>query len=170
MAALRVMVIGTPQWLAIMWGNANWAKIPTVCCPLRRKNCHYARSDWAVSTGLRRIGEKKARWMGQNEEAHVGKLLLRFWEGSECNSGTDEILWHRWEIRRKTEKTNLILSPWEAPDYSKIFGHIGNISCGRDIVIWLFLVALQKLKMINIDMSFFHIGQSTSLFTSDFPI
>jgi hypothetical protein len=32
----------------------------------------------------------------------------------------DEILWHRRESRRQTEKTNLILESWESPVYSKI--------------------------------------------------
>jgi hypothetical protein len=31
----------------------------------------------------------------------------------------EEILWHRRESRRKTEKTNIFLQPWEAPAYSK---------------------------------------------------
>jgi len=29
-----------------------------------------------------------------------------------------EILWHRRETRRQTEKTNVSLKPWEAPVYS----------------------------------------------------
>jgi hypothetical protein len=35
----------------------------------------------------------------------------------------EEILWHRRESRRKTEKTNIFLQPWEAPAYSKSWGH-----------------------------------------------
>lgn len=31
----------------------------------------------------------------------------------------EEILWHRRESRRKTEKTNVFLQPWQAPAYSK---------------------------------------------------
>ena len=31
-----------------------------------------------------------------------------------------EILWHRRESRRQTEKTNFDLQSWEAPAYSKI--------------------------------------------------
>ena len=34
----------------------------------------------------------------------------------------DEILWHRRESRRQTEKTNLILESWESPVYSKNLG------------------------------------------------
>jgi hypothetical protein len=39
----------------------------------------------------------------------VGNPLVRFCEGLGNNSGTDEILWHRRETRRRTEKTNFIL-------------------------------------------------------------
>ncbi len=45
MAASRVMGTGTPPWLAMMWGNVHGAKVPTVGRPLRRKHCHYARSE-----------------------------------------------------------------------------------------------------------------------------
>jgi len=31
----------------------------------------------------------------------------------------ERILWHRRESRRKTEKTNIFLQPWEASAYSK---------------------------------------------------
>jgi len=31
----------------------------------------------------------------------------------------EKILWHRRESRRKTEKTNIFLLPWEVPAYSK---------------------------------------------------
>jgi len=31
----------------------------------------------------------------------------------------DEILWHRRESRRLTEKTNFVLQSWESPAYSK---------------------------------------------------
>ena len=48
----------------------------------------------------------------------LGKPLVRFWEGLESNFGMDEILWHRRETRRQTEKTNLILQPRESPAYS----------------------------------------------------
>ncbi len=48
----------------------------------------------------------------------LGKPLVRFCEGLECNFGMDEILWHRRETRRQTEKTNLILQPGESPAYS----------------------------------------------------
>ncbi len=58
MAASRVMGTGRPQWLAMRWGNAHGAKVPTVGRPSKRKHCHYARSDGAVSTHLGRIGEK----------------------------------------------------------------------------------------------------------------
>jgi len=49
----------------------------------------------------------------------VGKPLVRFCEGQENNLGMEKILWHRRESRRKTEKTNIFLQPWEAPAYSK---------------------------------------------------
>ena len=48
----------------------------------------------------------------------LGKPLVRFWEGLESNFGMDEILWHRRETRRQTEKTNLILQPGKSPAYS----------------------------------------------------
>ena len=32
----------------------------------------------------------------------------------------EKILWHRRESRRRTEKTNVFLQPWEAPAYSKM--------------------------------------------------
>ncbi len=48
----------------------------------------------------------------------LGKPLVRFWEGLECNFGMDEILWHRRETRRQTENTKLILQPGESPVYS----------------------------------------------------
>jgi hypothetical protein len=49
----------------------------------------------------------------------VGKPLVRFCEGQENNWGMEEILWHRRESRRQTEKTNFFLQPREAPAYSK---------------------------------------------------
>lgn len=45
MAASRVMGTGRPQRLAMKWGNAHRAKVPTVGRPTRRKHCHYARSE-----------------------------------------------------------------------------------------------------------------------------
>ncbi len=45
MAASRVMGTGTPQWLALKWGNAHRAKVLTVGRPWRGKHCHYARSE-----------------------------------------------------------------------------------------------------------------------------
>jgi hypothetical protein len=36
----------------------------------------------------------------------------------ECNFDRDDIMWHRRETRRQTEKTNLILQPGESPTYS----------------------------------------------------
>ena len=50
----------------------------------------------------------------------MGNPLVRFCEGQEYNCDMDEILWHRRESRRKTEKTNFILQSREAPAYSKI--------------------------------------------------
>ena len=32
--------------------------------------------------------------------------------------GTAEMMWHRRETRRQTEKTNFSLQPWKAPVYS----------------------------------------------------
>jgi hypothetical protein len=34
----------------------------------------------------------------------MGKPLVRFWEGQECNCDMDEILWHRRESRRQRRK------------------------------------------------------------------
>ncbi len=45
MAASRVMGIGKPQRLAMRRGNALGAKVPTICRPLKRKHCRYAKSD-----------------------------------------------------------------------------------------------------------------------------
>ena len=45
MAASRVMGTGMPQRLALKWGNAHRAKVPTVGRPWRRKHCHYARGE-----------------------------------------------------------------------------------------------------------------------------
>ena len=45
MAASRVMGTGTPQRLALKWGSAHRAKVPTVGRPWRRKHCHYARGE-----------------------------------------------------------------------------------------------------------------------------
>ena len=58
MAASRVMGTGTPQRLAMRWGNAHGAKVPTVGRPSKRKQGPYARREYAVSTNLERIGEK----------------------------------------------------------------------------------------------------------------
>ena len=49
----------------------------------------------------------------------MGKPLVRFCEGLECNFGMDEILWHRRETRRQTEKTNLDLNSRD-PIYSPL--------------------------------------------------
>jgi len=39
-----------------------------------------------------------------------------------------EILWHRWETRRQTEKTNLTLTSGEFPVYSKSLWCRGSLS------------------------------------------
>jgi hypothetical protein len=49
----------------------------------------------------------------------MGKPLVRFCEGREFNGDMEEILWHRRETRRQTEKTNLLLQFPESPVYSK---------------------------------------------------
>ena len=49
----------------------------------------------------------------------MGKPLVRFCEGQEFNCDMVEILWHRRESRRQTEKTNFDLQSREAPAYSK---------------------------------------------------
>jgi hypothetical protein len=48
----------------------------------------------------------------------------------------EEILWHRRESRRKTEKTNVFLQPWQAPAYSKRWENkrIGNSQNRRPLV------------------------------------
>ena len=40
----------------------------------------------------------------------MGNPLVRFWEGQEYDWHMEEILWHRRESRRQTEKTNFFLS------------------------------------------------------------
>jgi hypothetical protein len=40
----------------------------------------------------------------------------------------EKILWHRRESRRKTEKTNIFLQPWEASAYSKGWEAGGNLA------------------------------------------
>jgi hypothetical protein len=50
----------------------------------------------------------------------VGKPLVRFQEGPENNSDMGEILWHRRESRRQTEKTNITLQSLETPVYSNL--------------------------------------------------
>jgi len=40
----------------------------------------------------------------------MGNPLVRFWEGQEYDWYMEEILWHRRESRRQTEKTNFFLS------------------------------------------------------------
>jgi len=40
----------------------------------------------------------------------MGNPLVRFWEGQEYGWYMEEILWHRRESRRQTEKTNFFLS------------------------------------------------------------
>jgi hypothetical protein len=48
----------------------------------------------------------------------VGKPLVRFYEGQECNLNMDEIMWHCRESRQKTENTNVVLQLSESPVYS----------------------------------------------------
>ena len=45
----------------------------------------------------------------------MGKPLVRFCEGPGGNCDMDEILWHRRESRRQTEKTNLVPAVTGAP-------------------------------------------------------
>ena len=40
----------------------------------------------------------------------MGNPLVRFWEGQEYDWHMEEIVWHRRESRRLTEKTNVFLS------------------------------------------------------------
>ena len=40
----------------------------------------------------------------------MGNPLVRFWEDQEYDWYMEEILWHRRESRRQTEKTNIFLS------------------------------------------------------------
>jgi len=42
----------------------------------------------------------------------------------------EKILWHRRESRRKTEKTNIFLLPWEVPAYSKRGEDVKKIEVG----------------------------------------
>ena len=61
------------------------------------------------------------RWtkpLKECEEPDVGKLLVRFCEGLRHNWCMAEIMWHRRETRRQTEKTNRDLQPREELVYS----------------------------------------------------
>ena len=61
----------------------------------------------------------------------MGKPLVRFCEGRECNGDMEEILWHRRETRRKTEKTNFSLKPRKAPVYStRQYDHLIELGFG----------------------------------------
>jgi hypothetical protein len=51
------------------------------------------------------------RWVSFAEEPDVGNPQVRFREGQEYDWYMEEILWHRRESRRQTEKTNFFLSP-----------------------------------------------------------
>ncbi len=53
----------------------------------------------------------------------MGNPLVRFCEGLGNNSGTDEILWHRRETRRQTEKTNFILKARGGPSLLELLGY-----------------------------------------------
>ena len=48
----------------------------------------------------------------------MGKLLVRFQEGPENNGDMGEMMWHRRESRRQTEKTNITLQSPKTPVYS----------------------------------------------------
>jgi hypothetical protein len=48
-----------------------------------------------------------------------GKSACPVLRGAGVNRSMDEILWHRRESRRRTEKTNIVLQLWETPAYSK---------------------------------------------------
>jgi hypothetical protein len=73
-----------------------------------------------MSTDLTRIGER----LGENseelsEEPDVWEIRLSgSVRGRGTTEGMAEILWHRRETRRQTEKTNVSLKPREAPVYS----------------------------------------------------
>ena len=49
----------------------------------------------------------------------MGNPLVRFCEGQGNNYDQDKILWHRRASGRQTEKTNVVLSSWESPVYSR---------------------------------------------------
>ena len=52
----------------------------------------------------------------------MGNPLVRFWEGQEYDWYTEEILWHRRENRRPTEKTNFFLSSGSLLSTRKLHG------------------------------------------------
>ena len=64
----------------------------------------------------------------------MGKPLVRFCEGREFNGDMEEILWHRRETRRQTEKTNLSLQPWKAPVYSTTIIKATRMKRGMSII------------------------------------
>ena len=47
--------------------------------------------------------------MASRRAGCMGKPLVRFCEGQECNCDMEEILWHCRETRQPTEKTNINL-------------------------------------------------------------
>ena len=75
----------------------------------------------------------------------MGNPLVRFWEGQEYDWYMEEILWHRRESRRQTEKTNIFLSSGSLlsthkPQEKRINGLKGEyyevtrnkVECGND--------------------------------------
>ena len=66
----------------------------------------------------------------------MGNPLVRFWEGQEYDWYMEEILWHRRESRRQTEKTNFFLSSGSLLSTHKANFEIARrrIASGREIL------------------------------------
>ena len=82
------------------------------------------RSEESVETKLLRIAEKARNEYVQTSANYRMRSRVResrkhgSGRGAGANGCMDEILWHRRETRRKTEKTNLILQHLKKPVYS----------------------------------------------------
>ena len=61
----------------------------------------------------------------------MGNPLVRFWEGQEYDWYMEEILWHRHESRRQTEKTNFLLSSGSLLSTHKANVNIGKITLNQ---------------------------------------
>ena len=69
----------------------------------------------------------------------MGKPLVRFCEGPGGNCGMDEILWHRRESRRQTEKTNLVPAVMGVPRPTRKLIKVGarSVETTRRVIVQL---------------------------------